>query len=284
MCLPNDCYTFTINDAYGDGICCNYGNGSYSITDPDGNIKSGGSFGASETTNFCFSNTPAPTCTDGIQNGNETGVDCGGSSCAPCQPVCVDTTLKIKFDNYPEETSWNIKDSSGSIVTSGGTYGSESDGSTLTIDNCLPAGCYTLEFKDSYGDGMCCSYGNGNYTLTTTATGVILASGASFTSTDINSFCVGSTRMDISSDINSDTTELSLSIYPNPVTGNDLNVITKNDNKSTYRIINTLGQVLMNGELNDIKSTINVSKLNSGVYFIVVKNNTSNTTKQFIKK
>jgi hypothetical protein len=25
-----------------------------------------------------------PTCTDGIQNGNETGVDCGGSSCAPC--------------------------------------------------------------------------------------------------------------------------------------------------------------------------------------------------------
>jgi hypothetical protein len=26
----------------------------------------------------------APTCTDGIQNGDETGVDCGGSSCAPC--------------------------------------------------------------------------------------------------------------------------------------------------------------------------------------------------------
>lgn len=25
-----------------------------------------------------------PTCTDGIQNGSETGVDCGGSSCAPC--------------------------------------------------------------------------------------------------------------------------------------------------------------------------------------------------------
>ncbi len=26
-----------------------------------------------------------PTCTDGIQNGDETGIDCGGSSCAPCQ-------------------------------------------------------------------------------------------------------------------------------------------------------------------------------------------------------
>ncbi|MBL0025177.1 MAG: hypothetical protein IPO98_09285 [Saprospiraceae bacterium] len=30
----------------------------------------------------------APTCNDGIKNGNETGVDCGGS-CAPC-PTCND--------------------------------------------------------------------------------------------------------------------------------------------------------------------------------------------------
>ncbi|WP_108807637.1 M43 family zinc metalloprotease [Aquimarina spinulae] len=28
--------------------------------------------------------TSNPTCTDGIQNGDETGVDCGGSSCSPC--------------------------------------------------------------------------------------------------------------------------------------------------------------------------------------------------------
>jgi hypothetical protein len=27
---------------------------------------------------------PAPTCTDGIKNGGETGVDCGGPACAPC--------------------------------------------------------------------------------------------------------------------------------------------------------------------------------------------------------
>lgn len=28
----------------------------------------------------------APTCTDGVQNGTETGMDCGGTSCAPCVP------------------------------------------------------------------------------------------------------------------------------------------------------------------------------------------------------
>ena len=25
-----------------------------------------------------------PTCDDGIQNGEETGIDCGGPDCAPC--------------------------------------------------------------------------------------------------------------------------------------------------------------------------------------------------------
>ena len=84
---------YNIFDTYGDGICCAYGNGSYSVTDASGNVlASGGSFGASETTNFCFGGGGGPTCTDGIQNGDETGVDCGGSICAPCStpPTCTD--------------------------------------------------------------------------------------------------------------------------------------------------------------------------------------------------
>jgi hypothetical protein len=28
----------------------------------------------------------APTCTDGVRNGTETDVDCGGSVCAACAP------------------------------------------------------------------------------------------------------------------------------------------------------------------------------------------------------
>ena len=37
-------------------------------------------------------NSTTPTCTDGIQNGDETGVDCGGTNCDPCQvnPTCND--------------------------------------------------------------------------------------------------------------------------------------------------------------------------------------------------
>lgn len=83
FCLPDGCYDFTINDSYGDGICCAYGNGSYALSGGGVN-ESGGAFGSTETKNFCIGGGGGgPTCDDGVQNGDETGVDCGGS-CAPC--------------------------------------------------------------------------------------------------------------------------------------------------------------------------------------------------------
>ncbi len=36
---------------------------------------------------------PAPTCTDGVMNGDETGVDCGGPDCPECPPTCDDGVM-----------------------------------------------------------------------------------------------------------------------------------------------------------------------------------------------
>ncbi len=134
-------------------------------------------------------NAPAPTCTDGIQNGSETGVDCGGPDCAPCNTNCTTVSISITLDNYPEETSWTITNSSGSTVASGGTYGSQPDGSTVNLSECLADGCYDFNIFDSYGDGICCSYGNGSYTVT--AEGSVVASGGSFGSSESTNFCIG---------------------------------------------------------------------------------------------
>ncbi len=132
-----------------------------------------------------------PTCFDGIQNGNETGVDCGGPDCDPCPTPCTDTevTVTINLDNYPEETSWQITNAGGSVVASGGTYGSQPDGSTVVVVECLPDGCYDFTINDSYGDGICCGYGNGSYTVT--GGGNTLASGGSFGSSETTNFCLG---------------------------------------------------------------------------------------------
>ncbi|WP_053975856.1 M43 family zinc metalloprotease [Mangrovimonas xylaniphaga] len=45
-----DCYLFTINDTYGDGICCDLGKGSYQLADGEGNILvEGGEFQNAES-------------------------------------------------------------------------------------------------------------------------------------------------------------------------------------------------------------------------------------------
>ena len=48
-----DCYTFTIYDEYGDGICCAYGNGYYKLKDENNVVfAQGGQFGSEETKPF----------------------------------------------------------------------------------------------------------------------------------------------------------------------------------------------------------------------------------------
>lgn len=129
----------------------------------------------------------------GTQPGNLIRNRVNAASClTACTPgggcTTNSATLTIVLDNYPEEVSWNIKNSSNAIVASGGTYGSQPDGSTVTVNLCLPNGCYTLTMMDSYGDGICCSYGNGSYTLRNSSN-VVLASGGSYGSQDVKTFC-----------------------------------------------------------------------------------------------
>lgn len=130
---------------------------------------------------------PGATCSDGIQNQGETGIDCGGP-CTACACNGTNVTVSITLDNYPEETSWSITQS-GTTVASGGTYASQPDGSTVNIDVCLADGCYDFTINDQYGDGICCSYGSGSYTVSSSQG--THASGGSFTFNETTNFCLG---------------------------------------------------------------------------------------------
>ena len=49
----NGCYTFIIEDGFGDGICCQAGDGSYELKTAQGDIiKAGGNYGFGEEANF----------------------------------------------------------------------------------------------------------------------------------------------------------------------------------------------------------------------------------------
>ena len=56
-----------------------------------------------------------PTCTDGIQNGDETGVDCGGSSCNECPALL--SEFNFDFDTPTSITSYNLDFNENAINT-----------------------------------------------------------------------------------------------------------------------------------------------------------------------
>ena len=140
----------------------------------------------------CNGTPPAPTCDDGIQNGDETGVDCGGSCPDMCSSNCSGQklTLNLVLDNYPEETSWQLTTEDGIVIAGDGPYRNLQDGSTVVEQFCLPNGCYEFTLYDSYGDGICCLYGRGSYSLED-PDGNILASGGVFGRSETSSFCLG---------------------------------------------------------------------------------------------
>ncbi|KAA3636870.1 MAG: BspA family leucine-rich repeat surface protein, partial [Bacteroidetes bacterium] len=103
--------------------------------------------------------------------------------------------ISITFDDYPQETSWEIRDTSGALIASGGLYPDEPDGSTLNIPLCIPDGCYDFIIFDTAGDGLCCGYGIGSY-IVTDVDGDIIAGGAEFTLEETTSFCLPFIPMD----------------------------------------------------------------------------------------
>ncbi len=128
----------------------------------------------------------APTCSDGIQNQNETGVDCGGP-CTACV-TCETHTLSITMDNYPEDVSWQVVDSNGAIIASGSNYSNATVTETFCLD---PGACYNFTISDAYSDGICCYSGNGSYTVTN-ASGATVAAGGEYTDSETTQICPAS--------------------------------------------------------------------------------------------
>lgn len=189
-------------------------------------------------------------------------------------------TLTLNFDNYPEETSWAIMDGS-TTVASGGTYPSQPDGSTINVNIDLDAGCYDFVINDSYGDGICCSYGSGSYSLTDGST--TLASGGSFGSSETTAFCVGGATSSYAIQSSASVGgPVSVSMYPNYRVKDRL-TIASTRHEASYSITNLNGQIIDRGQLVD--GRVYVGRLNAGMYMIhLVDEGGKTIMKKFVKE
>lgn len=195
-------------------------------------------------------------------------------------PACTDVNLSITFDNYPEETSWEITNSNNQVVASGGTYASQADGSTINLTECLSAGTYTFTIKDSYGDGICCQQGNGSYALTSGSTS--LASGGSFGNSEATKFTIGNSARDAVVDSFSTTRASLISIYPNPVNGsNTLLRVTAPSDSISIIIYDLFGRSVYKKD-NIKNKSFNPGNLAKGTYLVKLKVDTKTSINKLI--
>lgn len=196
-------------------------------------------------------------------------------------------TVNITTDYYASETSWAIKSSTGATVAQGGgnwtDLGGTSAGQTVqapVLVTLNPSQCYTFEIYDEYGDGICCSYGDGAYSLVD-ANGTTIASGAQFGEIDTRAFKTGALGMD-------ELATIAMNVYPNPASS-EVNVsfeATNNDYAVALmdlqgRVIATKNMTNLNGTQVVSFSTENVAK---GSYIVTVTVEGLTTTKNVVIK
>ncbi len=126
------------------------------------------------------------SCLQVCQTGNDnndddpdTGSDCAGQ----------EVELSITLDTYGAETTWEVRDDTDEVLFSGGPYPNTVNGTAVNASFCLEEGCYTFEIFDSYGDGICCGYGQGSYILRDSS-GSMIASGGDYGSGEATDFCL----------------------------------------------------------------------------------------------
>ena len=129
-------------------------------------------------------------------------------------PPSVPFTIEILTDNYPGETSWDLVHVDGDSVFASIFTGELIDLATLyTWDLDIPSGGYVFTIYDTFGDGICCAYGEGYYRLI--LNGTEIATGGEFTASESVTFNTSDGRFNIIqySYINSMPIEKDLSTY-----------------------------------------------------------------------
>ena len=188
--------------------------------------------------------------------------------------------FNITTDNYGYETGWELRNSAGTVVSSGPSS-AYANATVYQEMITIPAfdDCYTFTITDSANDGICCAYGTGSYNLEDENGNVIIAGGDFGTSE--------AALFNAQDPLSIDEVSLDslIGFYPNPVR-DDLNISLNNINEDIdYQIFNTLGQSVSSGNLASNKThTIDMSSLQGGIYFVKLTSSTSSITRKIIKK
>lgn len=138
-CLTNDCYVFTILDAFGDGICCEEGDGSLLILNGDGSVlaESDGQYGE------VFQTDP-PFCVEVV------GIaEIAANRSLQAFPNPAAEWLRIRFSGFGRVERLLLLDATGRLAgTMAGIHGATE--AAIDVRGLAP-GLYTLVAEDATG-------------------------------------------------------------------------------------------------------------------------------------
>jgi trypsin len=128
-----------------------------------------------------LSNSPPASC--GQTGGHST--ESGGGNTGDNEVV-----IEVKYDDFPEETGWTLRDSAGTLIAGESTGSFSTESGTVSKTASVADGTYTFEITDAYGDGFCCSYGNGEFKITVNGEPVVTGSNGDFEGVIVKTFDV----------------------------------------------------------------------------------------------
>jgi hypothetical protein len=182
----------------------------------------------------------------------------------------------ILTDDYANETSWQVTNSSGAIVAAGARGSLPSNNTTYNrVINISPGECYEFTINDAASDGICCGFGLGSYSLSTD-TGLQIVSGGNFGASEVTPFNIDSTAG------LEDLLQDAVAIFPNPSTG--LFNVTSSLDEVKYEIYSLNGKLITSGNLSNGNSQINLNAVADGLYLMKLSSNNTQITKKLIKK
>ena len=189
--------------------------------------------------------------------------------------------VELKTDNSASQLSWVIYNSAGTVVNQNTTLANNVTTNTpITLAN---NECYTVRLRDVGGDGGG-PYGDDAFMKVKTTSNTVICdpSMGSFSNEDFGydafySFKIGSLPLSINEADNS----TNLSIYPNP-TSDKFRVETPE--KITVDITDLMGKTIRSIKDVDSAKWIDISDLQSGLYFAKIKNDKSSQLIKIIKE
>jgi hypothetical protein len=306
ICVPEGCYLFTIRDEDNDGICCEYGNGSFELTDSTGTILgSGGSFDTLEIVDFCLPEIPPVDDSDCLMiNFNQETVLSYGTNQDAGSAEVLDNGATLALRN----NAWKAIDYPYTITADtwlsfwfkstrkGEVHGIGLDNNQVISSNLT----FRLYGTQSWGIGDFDRYdGSGEWEYFEIPVGQFYEGEATYLffssdhdvgSRNGNSFfrdvnlseggpCAGDGQaLPPSSGLPEDS---SLSIFPNPVNDRLEIRLPFGDGKVQYQILDMMGRELRKATFTGKASSIDVGDLPTGSYLLRCEGDRMNSSKKF---